>query len=229
MTPSFSVIIPTLNEAYRIDACLRAARAAFDDAAEYIVSDGGSTDGTPGIAMTAGARVITSGRGRGEQLHRGFDAARGDTCVFVHADTLVPAAACASISAALRDSRVCGGAFSLEFDERSPALDVLVRAINLRSRLLRTATGDQVIFARTELLRALGGVPRVPLFEDVRLCRALKRKGRFLILGDKVGTSARLWREMGTARGIMLHLTFRGLHALGASPEFLARLYPSPR
>jgi rSAM/selenodomain-associated transferase 2 len=229
MNPRYSIIIPTLNESRRVEQALAAARAAFGEDGEYIITDGGSTDSTVDIARAAGAQVVTGPRGRGEQLHRGYEAACGEVCVFVHADTTVPVSARDSISAALRDPRVAGGAFRLEFFEKSRGLAWLERAINLRARAFRNATGDQVIFARTNALKAIGGVPRVPLFEDVRLCRALRRKGRFVILQDRVGTSARLWQNLGTTRGVLLHLTFRGLHALGASPAFLVRFYPSPR
>ena len=229
MTLRYSIIIPTLDESRRIERALVAARAAFGDEAEYIITDGGSTDGTVEVARFAGARVVTGPRGRGEQLQRGFEAASGDVCVFVHADTAVPPSARASIAAALEDQRVSGGAFGLEFLEKSRRLAWLERAINLRSRTFGSATGDQVIFARRAALHAVGGVPRVPLFEDVRMCSALRRKGKFVILQDRVGTSARLWQNMGTTRGVLLHLAFRGLHALGASPAFLARYYPSPR
>ena len=44
-----SIIIPTLNEAAQIVAALEAARAVAP-AAELIVADGGSADGTPALA-----------------------------------------------------------------------------------------------------------------------------------------------------------------------------------
>ena len=56
-TPSklpVSVVIPTLNEADRLPACL----ASLGWAAEVIVADAGSTDGTRAIARHLGARVI---------------------------------------------------------------------------------------------------------------------------------------------------------------------------
>jgi rSAM/selenodomain-associated transferase 2 len=232
MTPRFSLIIPTLNEAQRLPATLAAAHRAFGDAAEYIVSDGGSSDATCDIAVRFGAYVIEGERGRGVQLQRGFCEAHADTCVFLHADTLVPASARSAVEKALSNHTVVGGAFSLEFagsEQGGFLIRVLQHAINVRARLFRTATGDQVIFARRWVLQELGGVPSVPLFEDVRLCRALKRKGRFVILPQRVATSARLWQALGTGNGILLHLSLRVLHALGASPRFLARHYPSPR
>lgn len=229
MKPGFSLVIPTLNEERRLPATLAAARTAFGDDAEYIVADGGSADHTVELALAAGARVVTSPRGRGEQLFMGCSNAGGEVCVLLHADTLLPATAATSIREALRDVRVVGGAFLVEFNDASGTLRLLQRAINMRTRIFNRATGDQAMFARAEILREIGGVPRVPLFEDVRLCRVLRRRGRFAILNDRVGTSARLWQEVGMARGILLHWTFRGLHALGASPALLARLYPAPR
>lgn len=229
MKPRYSVIIPTLNETHRLRATLVAARAAFAQDAEFIVSDGGSTDDTADIAAAEGAVVLTGAAARGEQLDRGFRSAHGTVCVFLHADTLLPRSAAAAIAAALADGDTIGGAFSVELGDDRKGLRLLERAINLRTRVFRTATGDQVIFARTAVLHAIGGVPHVPLFEDVRLCRALKRTGQFVILQERVETSARLWQKVGTSRGIALHLSFRLLHALGVSPAFLARFYPAAR
>ena len=228
MSPRFSLIIPTLNEEARLAATLATARAAFGVSAEYIVSDGGSQDGTAKLAEAAGAVLVQGERGRGAQLQRGVGAAQGEVCVFLHADTALPPTARSAIERALSDPGAVGGAFSIAFSD-STRLRLLAAAINLRTRVFRTATGDQVIFARRSALQQIGGVPAVPLFEDVRLCGALKRAGRFVILKERVGTSARLWRELGMVRGVLLHLAFRGLHALGTSPVLLARYYPRVR
>ncbi|HEU0133500.1 MAG TPA: glycosyltransferase, partial [Allosphingosinicella sp.] len=55
-----SVVIPTLNAAATLGACLAAAR----EADETIVVDGGSTDGTAALAEREGARLVRSRRGR---------------------------------------------------------------------------------------------------------------------------------------------------------------------
>jgi len=232
MTTRFSIIIPTVNEAARLEAALRAARAAFGPTAEIIVSDGGSTDGTIDCAVAADATVICGPRGRGVQLDAGFRASTGAICIFLHADTLLPVDARSAIERALAPASVAGGAFRLRFtdDERPGALlRAWQKTINVRSRLFRTATGDQAIFARRDVLEAIGGVPHVPLFEDVRLCRKLKRMGTFAVVRDTVSTSTRLWQRVGTLNGIGLHLGLRMLHALGASPFFLSRFYPTAR
>ena len=57
-----SVVMPCLNEAETIAACIRRAQEVLRDrriAGEVIVADNGSTDGSPVIARGLGARVIT--------------------------------------------------------------------------------------------------------------------------------------------------------------------------
>lgn len=232
-SPDYSVVIPALNEGDLIGATVAAARRAFGGRAEYLVVDGGSRDGTAEAAAAEGARLVQAPPGRGAQLRAGVEAARGHTLVLLHADTLLPAEAAAALDAALADPVVVGGAFRLRFDPgagRLPlALRLLAAAINLRSRLLRTATGDQGIFARAQAMRRAGGVPAVPLFEDIQLYRALRRIGRVRLLRPAVSTSPRLWLRYGTGRTILLHLALRLAHALGAPPTSLARVYPKIR
>jgi rSAM/selenodomain-associated transferase 2 len=225
MTPRFSVLIPTLDEAENITATLAAARAALGEAAEYIVCDGGSSDETAARAVAAGARVIQGERGRGRQLDRALRAASGRICIMLHADTLLPAQAAPLIEAATHNA--VGGAFRVRFNE--PHLWWLARAINLRTRIFQSATGDQAIFALRSVLLEIGGVPQEDLFEDVRLWQKLKRAGRTQLVNAEVTTSARLWLKLGTWRGIFLHWGLRALHSLGVRPRRLARLYPTAR
>ena len=53
-----SVIVPTLNEAARIESCLAAAALAFPGA-EIIVSDGASEDETAGFAQHSAERCTS--------------------------------------------------------------------------------------------------------------------------------------------------------------------------
>lgn len=217
------MLIPTLNEARSLPATLAAARQALGDDVELIVADGGSTDATVALANAAGAHVVSSPRGRGTQLDSALRAARGEICVLLHADTLLPPAARGHITRALEHA--VAGAFRLRFE--APQLSWLAHAINMRSLVLRGVTGDQAMFARRATLLEIGGVPRIELFEDVRLWRMLKRAGRVQLVAAKVTTSARLWLELGTLRGVLLHLRLRLLHALGVAPGRLAKMYPT--
>lgn len=87
--PELSVVIPTKNEAANIAACIRAFDAARDWV-EIVVVDNFSTDRTPEIAASLGARVFTQGPERCAQRNRGWREATGDVVLFVDADMILP-------------------------------------------------------------------------------------------------------------------------------------------
>ena len=85
-----SVVIPCLNEAESIEACVRAASKALEDGGyegEVVVVDNGSTDGSGDLAAGAGARVVLQPqRGYGNAYLAGLAAARGRYIVMLDAD-----------------------------------------------------------------------------------------------------------------------------------------------
>lgn len=85
-----SVVMPCLNEADTLATCIRKAQDAFAAAGlrgEVVVADNGSTDGSPAIARTLGARLVeVVARGYGSALMGGIDAARGRFVVMGDAD-----------------------------------------------------------------------------------------------------------------------------------------------
>ena len=88
--PEVSFVLPCLNEAETIEACIREIQeciAAHGLAAEIVVADNGSSDGSDRLAAAAGARVIhVPERGYGSALMAGFEAARGRLLVMGDAD-----------------------------------------------------------------------------------------------------------------------------------------------
>jgi glycosyltransferase involved in cell wall biosynthesis len=85
-----SVIVPALDEAPGIRSVLAALQPLRERGHEIIVVDGGSTDGTPGLAAPLADQVIASPRGRAVQQNAGAAAASGDVLLFLHADTRLP-------------------------------------------------------------------------------------------------------------------------------------------
>lgn len=88
--PELSVVIPCLNEAKTLAACIKQIQTTFTESnisAEIIVADNGSTDGSPAIAERLGARVVSvSRRGYGSALMGGIEAAAGKFMIMGDAD-----------------------------------------------------------------------------------------------------------------------------------------------
>jgi len=223
--PPFSVVVPTLNEAREIEETLCRAREAFGPAAELIVVDGGSSDGTPALAARYATVRSAPLPSRGGQLHLGASIASGRILVFLHADTWLSPDAGLRIQAAV-DANAAAGC--LRFALRGPRrarYRLLERGVNWRTRTFRTATGDQAIFSTREAYSDCGGIEPIPIFEDVRFVRAVRRMGPFVPVGATAFTSARRWEREGVAKTVARHVILRGLHALGVAPTRLAARY----
>lgn len=79
-----SIIIPALNEAESIGRVV--AGVPWDQIAECIVVDNGSSDGTAEVARAAGARVIESARGYGAACLAGSRGALPGSDILVYMD-----------------------------------------------------------------------------------------------------------------------------------------------
>lgn len=238
--PEISVVVPALDEERALPGVLASLRGQrVPPPFEVILADGGSRDRTvplfseitaswpkprPGVFVVACER-----RGRAAQMNAGARAARGECLLFLHADTLLPPAALAAVAAALRDRRVAGGGFRHRFREPGAFLRVISIWATARSRLLRIHFGDQAMFLRRSVFEALGGFPDVPLFEDLRLARSLRRAGRVVTLPIHATTSARRLARGGALRTGVQFAALRLRHALGADPGVLRRGYPDVR
>ena len=117
------------------------------------------------------------------------------------------------------------GRFSVRLDGRHPLLFVVARMMNLRSRLTGVATGDQGIFVRRDVLERVGGIPQLPLMEDVELSRRLRASCPPICLLKRVTTSARRWEQHGVLRTILLMWRLRFDHWRGVDVAELARRY----
>ncbi len=235
--PRVSVILPALDEETYLPGAL-ASLAAQQDAPtfETILVDGGSRDRTVKLfrQVTAGGvgevSIIRSGRpGRAHQMNLGAARARGEILLFLHADTALPPGGLRAAVDLLADPHVPGGGFRLRFRDPGLLLRVIAAWATMRSRLQRIHYGDQALFVRRSVFEALGGFPDLPLFEDLRFARALRRRGGVRTVPLSVETSARRLLEGGVARTALRFAWIKLRHACGADPERLKSEYPDVR
>jgi len=230
-------VIPTLDEADTIAATLESVRpagpgggpaggagdAARGDGVEVVVADGGSRDGTPARARKAGARVIASAPGRARQLNTGAGQARGETLLFLHADTRLPRLGLQLVRESLSRPGVSGGSFALQFDSPHPVLRFQAWCSQLN--LSFTTFGDQALFVSARLFHKLGGFPDQPLLEDWELQNRLRKVGRFVKIREPVTTAARRFQRRGIWRQSLLNVWLFTRYQLGGDVQKLARAY----
>ncbi|HET9639912.1 MAG TPA: TIGR04283 family arsenosugar biosynthesis glycosyltransferase [Allosphingosinicella sp.] len=215
-----SVVVPTLNAAATLGACL----AALREADELIVVDGGSTDATAALAERFGARLVHSARGRGVQLAAGAAAAKGDWLLFLHADTLLAPGWRGAVERHRARSPDKAACFTFRLDAGEWRARLIEAGVALRVRLLGLPYGDQGLLVPRRLYEAAGGYRPLPLMEDVDLVRRIGA-GRIGRLGVEAVTSAERWRSGGWFRRSGRNLLCLALYRCGMSADRLARLY----
>lgn len=224
---SVSVIIPTLNE----EGCLGETLALLREhrPGEVIVVDGGSSDGTCGLAEKGGAVLLQGVRGRAAQMNRGAAHARGDILLFLHADCSLEVGAFEEAERLLRMRGVAAGCFAMTVR----ATGLLYRSIDAcataRVRLTGIAYGDQGLFLTRERFEHLGGFPPLRLMEDLFFSRQLRRAGRVVVGAKRIFVSPRRWQAVGLVRQTMRNWTLTALAAGGVHPDRLATFYPAVR
>lgn len=102
---------------------------------------------------------------------------------------------------------------------------LIERAANGRARR-GMVYGDSGLAVRPELYAAAGGYPEWPLFEDVALSKAIRKRAPIRLLEDAtLAVSPRRWQKEGVLRCTARNFFLRGLFECGLSPVRLARLY----
>jgi rSAM/selenodomain-associated transferase 2 len=215
-----SVVIPALNAADWIGACLVAVR----EADEIVVADGGSGDGTPAIAKRNGGRVVRSPPGRGVQLAAGAAAAAGDWLLFLHADTLLAPGWRAAADRHMARQRGKAACFRFRLDAGEWQARMVEAGVALRVRLLGLPYGDQGLLVSRRLYDEIGGYRALPLMEDVDLVRRIGGH-RLERLGVAALTSPERWRRDGWLRRSVRNLLCLACYRSGMSAERVARLY----
>ena len=208
-----SFIVPAHNEEAWIGRCISAIHSgleSLDESHEIIVVDDASTDATASIARQQGAEVIrVEHRQIAATRNAGARQAQGDILFFVDADTLANGPAIQSALRSLRDGATSGGCVP-RFEGWLPWWGRLFEPlIEPAIRLIRFLPSGTFLFCTRSAYQAVGGFDEnYYAWEEVWFVAALKRQGRFVILGETVITSGRKFRD----------------HSLWSIARFLLRL-----
>ena len=225
-----SVIIPTLNEAESLPVLLRDLKKQEQISLEIIIGDGGSTDWTPAVAETFGARFVAGRRGRGAQMNAAAEQASGDYLLFLHADSsiddpeLLRTALNALISEQQRHEGIAGH-LRLSFQRTTPHNAMAYRYAEEKTAFNRvnTTNGDQGLLLPREFFHKLGGFDEsLPFLEDQRIAEKIRTNGRWITLPGVLTTSARRFEKEGFHRRYILMSMMMGLHSIGED-EFFSR------
>lgn len=225
---NLSVIIPTLNSASLLDACLtalgKAERRGID--LEIVVSDGGSEDDTLRIAEQHGTKIVQGPPGRGLQLHNGAKASNGSWLLFLHSDTILERGwdATAMVFASNKKNIERAAVFSFALDDPAPAARRIEKLVRFRNNWLGLPYGDQGLLIHRRFYRRLEGFEPLPLMEDVNMIRkiGITRLARFDV---RAVTSAVRYRNGGYIRRPLRNLMCLGLYFLRVPPRWIAKIY----
>jgi glycosyltransferase involved in cell wall biosynthesis len=165
--PAVSVVIPCRNQARYLPAAVDSVRAQRYERVECIVVDDGSTDDTPKVAATLGARLLRQRQaGVSAARNAGLSAAQTNFVAFLDADdVLLPDAVAAEVAALEQNphaAAVVGRCLSIDADGRLlPSRHHVVDTADLYGQWLATNfvwTPGAAMFRRRSL-QAIGGFP----------------------------------------------------------------------
>jgi rSAM/selenodomain-associated transferase 2 len=223
--PDVTVVVPVLHDTPALERLL--AEPA-DHQSRWIVVNGGDDDDRLGALRAARPDLLwlDSPPGRGVQIGAALPHAVGTWLLVLHADTRLPEGWRDVLAAATASGR-CWGCFRLRFDTSAWQARLIERAVRLRVRLFRLPYGDQAMFFDRRTLLTTGGVPAVPLMEDVLLARRFARLGPPYRSRQAVLTSARRWERDGWWRRTARNWWTCARFLLGVSPDRLVAAYVS--
>jgi glycosyltransferase involved in cell wall biosynthesis len=163
--PLVSIVTPSYNQAAFIEQTLLSVLNQDYPNIEYMVIDGGSTDGSPAIIERYADRlsywVSEPDRGHPDAVNKGFRRANGDILAFLNSDDLYMAGAVRQAVEALQDHPEAGMVYGDGYlvDSGGQLLDPhYYRTFSLLELLCNDVLLQPTVFMRREIFDQVGGL-----------------------------------------------------------------------
>jgi hypothetical protein len=203
---SLDIVIPIYNESANLAESLDALQAAIahhqsQDPEPWEITvrliDGGSSDDTWAVAERYPFAISASPqRGRGQQIAHGVNAGSGDLVLMLHADAHMVEVGLQSLAdECRRQPTLSWGILGHKYPNMRWKMQLIEFSNRFRFHVYAMAFGDQGIFVRRDVLTAVGGVPEIPLMEDVELSLRLTGVPTRRSLGHNLEVSTRRWQR----------------------------------
>ncbi len=220
VTPTVSVIIPTLNEAPNIADLLSDLRAQTCKPLEVVVVDGFSPDGTASLAAGfGGVRVVNHGPHVAKQRNMGGYMAVGDVLIFLDADTRIGPKFVERVVREFERRRLdvaCPWYVPHRSTVPIHAVYILFNALfYVLQKILASGAGSCIVVRRSVFWNSRGFSTAVT-FDDIELIRHLSWRYRFGMLHVPVRVSDRRFRTYGVVKMTVVYFVLSLFFAVGA-------------
>lgn len=162
-TPLVSIVTPSYNQAAYLEAAMRSVLEQEYPNIEYLVADGGSTDGSAEVIRRYAGRlawwVTEKDQGQADGANKGFRRARGEIIGWLNSDDLYRPGAVAGAVAAFQAHPEAGLVFSdvESIDARGELINVMKFGPRKLADLIEFKIISQPgVFMRRELLEQAG-------------------------------------------------------------------------
>jgi len=221
------VIVPVHNGRLHLPRCLDSLRTSEYDNFEVIVVDDCSTDNTPQIVRSFGARYerMSGKMGPGGARNLGVSKARGEIVVFIDADVVLPPGALALIVEEFDRDAELAAVFG-SYDEEPAWKDFLSQYKNLMHHYVHQISSEQAVTfwagcgaIRRSVFLEFGGFNTTkypnPSIEDIELGYRLSTAGRKIRLNKQLQVKhLKKWTVRGLLRADIAYRAIPWTHLI---------------
>lgn len=203
---NLSVIIPTFNEIKngQIETIIQSL--ILHSEIEIIIVNKNSTDGTAELVQKYSQikLISTELNSRAARLNIGINAATGSMILLHHPRSILEIAGISYLKE--NHENLFWGGFTHEFDNDSSFFKFTSWYSNkIRGKLSQVFYLDHCIFAKASLLKEIGPIPEVDIFEDTLLSYKLRKIYKPILLPFKSQTSAIRFNTNGIFKQVILN------------------------